>query len=95
MAISPRSVSTKGYLDSPLSMAVDGYLGDVRTGTPLPWLGGAEVLLPTQGIAMVANTIGLISRALKAAASPLRSNRDGITRGEPGVIVKDEETGHE
>jgi hypothetical protein len=96
MAISPINVATKGYLDTPLAVAVDAYLGGLIPDFPtVPWLGGVEVLSPSLGVVKVVSTLGLIARAIKAAVNPLLHRRDGITRGEPGVIVTDEETGHE
>ena len=60
---------------------------------PIPWLGGALVLPPTYGIAMVASTIGHVVGRLYASMRPVQSKVDTITRSNPGVEVKDQEPG--
>jgi hypothetical protein len=96
MAISPINVATKGYLDTPLAVAVDAYLGGLIPDFPtVPWLGGAVVLPVTYGIAMVASRVGLALREFAGYADYVHDTYDMIKRGEPGVEVKDKETGHE
>lgn len=60
---------------------------------PLPWLGGALVLPPTYGIAMVASTLGSIVGNVYASMISVIKNVDTTTQGEPGVEVKDQEPG--
>ena len=60
---------------------------------PLPWLGGALVLPPTYGIAMVASTLGSIVGSVYASMISVVKNVDTTTQGEPGVEVKDQEPG--
>lgn len=94
MAVSPINVATKGYLKSPLAVAVSGYLGGIFDSIPpLPWLGGALVLPPTYGIAMVASTLGSIVGSVYASMISVVKNVDTTTQGEPGVEVKDQEPG--
>jgi hypothetical protein len=96
MAISPINVATKGYLDTPLAVAVDAYLGGLIPDFPsIPWLGGVEVLYPVVGVGKVVARIGLTLRAFAWNIDPVSTTRDIITRGEPGVEVTTEETGHE
>jgi hypothetical protein len=92
MAVTPLNVATKGYLKSPLAVAVDGYLGGlVDILPPVEWLGGVVVLPQLRGVAMVANRFGAISSMIVSAVTTLLVNRGITKQGQPGVEVEDEE----
>lgn len=67
--------------------------GTVPDFPTTPWLGGALVLPPTYGLAMVAATFGrLVSNILPSSLS-VHSKVDVYTKGDPGAEVTDEDAG--